>query len=120
MRVFLPDADQHSCFVCRGDEKFKLTPAEIRKATNLIGIALGMEDMDWLPDHISGSPFVIRFLKEGFLRLEREDSEETLRFRWEEGDELITTLHDALGMAVNIRTLNGPAGAVSHKYADSF
>lgn len=122
MRVFMPDADQHNCRVYRDDDEDSITfaPAEAARASSLLGIALGMEDMDVLPDHITGSPFVIRFLEEGFCRLEREDGNGSVKFLWEEGDELITTIRDAVGMAVNIRTLGGPAGAVAAQFSDSF
>ena len=95
-------------------------PAEAAKATAILGIALSMEDMEVLPDHITGSPFVVRFLGEGFCRLEREDGDGSVKFLWEEGDELITTIRDALGMAINVRTLSGPAGASQAQFSDGF
>lgn len=122
MRVFMPAADENVCRVYRDEEgdQIELAPAEIDKATHLIGIALGMEELETLPDHIAGSPFIIRFFEEGFLRIEREDGEGSLRFAWEEGDELITSLHDALAIAVNERTLvKSPRNAYTQRYIDS-
>ena len=124
MRIFLPDANQHNCRVYRDDDgdAIVFAPAEAEKATSVLGIALGMEDMDVLPDHIGHSPWVVRFLEEGFCRLEREDGEGSVKFLWEEGDELITTIHDALGMAINVRTLSGPAGSANgiQQFSDGF
>lgn len=122
MRIFMPDADQHNCRVYRDDDgdSIVFAPAEAAKATNLLGIALGMEDMDVLPDHIAHSPFVVRFLGEGFCRLEREDGDDSVKFLWEEGDELITTIRAAVGIAINIRTLGGPAGATAAQFSDGF
>jgi hypothetical protein len=120
--VFTPDGNQHWCRVYRDDEKeaLQFAPAEAEKATHLLGIALGMESLEVLPDHIAGTPFVIRFLEEGFCRIEREDGEGSLRFLWEEGDELIVAIKSALGICINVRTLGGPAGAVGHQFSDNF
>lgn len=107
MRTFIPFADQNGCSVSREElnETIKFNPAETDQATYLIGIALGMENMKTLPSHIAGSPFVLRFFEDDFIRLEREDAEGTIRFRWDEGDDLIVALQDALKMAINERTL---------------
>lgn len=120
--IFRPDGDQHFCRVFRDEENemIRFAPAEADKATKIIGIALGMESMPVLPDFIPNSPFVVRFLEEGFCRLEREDGDGSVRFLWEEGDSLITTIQAALGMAINVRTLGGPVGAPSQSYNDNF
>lgn len=118
----MPYADDRACRITRDDEEeqIELSPAEVDKATELIGIALGMEDLDALPDHITGSPFVVRFFEEDFLRFEREDGVGSVRFAWEEGDELITTLHMARDMAVNERTLvNAPRGSGAASFSET-
>jgi hypothetical protein len=107
MPTFVPSADQYACKVTREGDKslLEMAPAEVDKATKIIGIAMGMETMTTLPTHIRNSPFVLRFFEDDFLRLEREDAPGSIRFRWHEGDELIVALQQSLDMASDERTL---------------
>jgi len=120
MPAFKPSANQSNCTVTRYDEiaeTLSLSPAEILKASNIIGLALRMESLPALPDHISSSPFVIRFLPTNNLRLERKDKKGSIRFEWNEGDELINALKAAESISINERTVVKAArgtGAVSH------
>jgi len=111
-RIFLPAADQNFITVTRGDKfSLKLTPSEVNKATELIGDALRMETMDSLPDHITNTPFVIRFFEDNKLALERRDEEGSIPFDWNEADELIVTFGDGLKIALNERSVvKGPRG----------
>jgi hypothetical protein len=111
-RLFLPGADANSITIKRGEFVIRLSPAEVDKATHLVGVALGMETMDALPDHISGTPFVIRFFEDDRLALERTDNKGSVPFTWAEADDLILALHDGKKIAVNERTLiKGPRSA---------
>ncbi len=113
MGAFNSDADAYKCSVSRpdADETLEFSPAEVDKATHLIGIGLSMKSMAVLPDHITGTPFVLRFFEDDFLRLERTDTKSTIKFRWGEGDELILALQAALAKAKDERTLvKGPRG----------
>lgn len=120
-RLFLPSADANSITVKRGEFVLRLVPAEVDKATSLLGIALGMETLDALPDHITGSPFVIRFFEDDRLALERADAKGSIPFTWAEADELILALHDGKKLAINERTLiRGPrsAGGARSQFSD--
>ena len=120
-RLFLPAADSNSIIIKRGEFVLRLTPAEIDKATSLIGIALGMETMEALPDHITNTPFVVRFFEDDRLALERTDVKGSIPFTWAEADELILALHDGKKLAINERTLiKGPrsAGGGRVNYSD--
>lgn len=110
----MPEGDNRGCKVFRDDEgdEITLSAAEIDDATKIVNIALGMEEIEVLPDHIAGSPFVVRFFEEGFMRLEREDGVGSVRFAFEEGNDLIETLYMARDMAQNDQALSGPAGHV--------
>jgi len=104
--VFTPYANAEAVTVSRGEKhKLSLVPAEVDKATKIIGIALSMESFDQLPSHIKNSPFVIRFFEDNKLALERLDTSGSIPFEWAEGDELIVTLQKALAMAINERVL---------------
>jgi hypothetical protein len=108
----MPHANEHDCQVVKGTNSIKLSPAEVDMATSLLGIALRMQGMNPLPDHIKGSPFVIRFQEDDTLLLERKSEPGSMPFTWGEGDELIVALHDAQKMAINERVVGGaPRGA---------
>lgn len=122
MRTFMPFANEKSCKVTKTvqvdkdsppvEYALELSPAEVEKATHILGIALSMQAMDPLPSHIKGSPFVIQFMEDDTLRLERRSGVGSIPFSWGEGDDLIVALHDAQAMAVNERKLvHAPRGA---------
>ena len=121
MGAFLPYADEKTCRVTRGEgDKLELSPAEVIKATHLVGIALGMESMPALPSHITNSPFVIRFFPEEVMRLEREDGPGSLPFSWDEGDSLIVALQQSQDIAVDERKLiKSPRGHGAVNYPES-
>lgn len=107
-RVFIPTADQNWITIFRGtqrDNGLRLTPAEVGRAAQLVGLALGMETMEVLPDHISNKPFVIRFFEDNKLALERADLKGSIPFAWDEADDLILALKDGLKIAINERVL---------------
>lgn len=104
-KLFMPTGDANWITVTREKFSIKFTPAEVNKATQLLGIALGMETMDALPDHITNNPFVIRFFEDDKLALERSDVKGSIPFNWDETDELIVTINDGLKIAINERTL---------------
>lgn len=104
-RVFMPEGNANDCTVRRGAHTITLMPAEVDKATKIIGIALGMETLDAVPSHITNTPFVIRFFNDDMLALERNDTKGSIPFKFSEGDELITTLQQAQAICVNDRTL---------------
>ena len=97
--------NEHTVVVTRAGttQKLELRPAEVDKATYIIGIALQMETMDAIPDHITNSPFVIRFFEDDSLALERSDAKGSVNFKWEEGDDLILAIQSGLKIAVNAK-----------------
>jgi hypothetical protein len=101
----MPTGDANWITISREEFSMRLTPAEVDKATRLLGITLGMENMDTLPDHITNTPFVVRFFENDKLALERLDADGSIPFAWNEADDLITTLNDGLKIAINERTL---------------
>ena len=104
--LFTPYANAENITISRGKEfKLALSPAEINKATSVLGTALSLESFEELPSNIANAPFVVRFFEDGQLALERSDASGSVPFRWNETDELILTLEKALAMAVNERTL---------------
>jgi len=105
-KVFLAEGNAEQITISRGKEfQLGLTPAEVDKATALIGIALSMEELDPIPSKIENTPFVIRFFKDETLALERMDKDGSIPFKWGEADELILALHDGLKIARNERIL---------------
>lgn len=84
-------------------QKLELRPAEVEKATQIIGIALSMETLEAIPDHIKNSPFVIRFFEDERLALERSDAKGSVSFNWDEGDDLILALQAGLKIALNAK-----------------
>lgn len=109
-RVFLPSGNSNVCTVKRGEATLNLSANEVDKATNIIGIALSMENLDAVPSHITNSPFVVRFFEGDMLALERIDAKGSLPFKFMEGDELIVTLQQARAISVNDRTLSKRPG----------
>ena len=102
-----------------GQPALDLTPADIDKATRLIGIALGMETMKGLPSNIKHSPFVLRFFEDNTLRLERVDQEGSVRFSFREGDEVIRMFQSALDIALDEKRLEElPRGAIGGGMGD--
>jgi len=95
--------NEHTVSVSRTgtSQKLELRPAEVEKATTIIGIALQMETMDAIPGHITNSPFVIRFFEDDLLALERADAKGSVSFKWDEGDELILAIQSGLKIAIN-------------------
>jgi hypothetical protein len=116
-RIFMPHATAERVTVTRKkDFTLSMSQAEVEKATQILGIALSMSSHDTVPDHITGSPFVVRFFDNDMYALERNDDKGSIPFRGSEGDELIRCLHDALAMAINEQTVGRgarPAQAVS-------
>jgi len=103
MSKFSFTGNEHTVAVTRTGttQELKLRPAEVEKATTIIGIALQMETMEAIPDHIKNSPFVIRFFEDDLLALERADAKGSVSFKWDEGDELILAIQSGLKIAIN-------------------
>lgn len=97
--------NEHTVAVTRTGttQKLEMRPAEVDKATQIIGIALSMETMKAIPDHIKNSPFVIRFFENDLLALERSDTKGSVSFKWDEGDDLIVAIASGLKIAVNAK-----------------
>lgn len=109
-RVFLPDGNENYATVKREGFSLNLSPAEVDKATYIVGIALSMETLDAVPSHITNTPFVVRFFENDNLALERTDKKDSIPFTFAEGDELIMTLKQARDMAINSRMLSKRPG----------
>lgn len=97
--------NEHTVIVTRTGttQKLELRPAEVEKATQIIGIALSMETMEVIPDHIKNTPFVIRFFEDNLLALERADAKGSVSFKWDEGDDLILAIQSGLKIALNAK-----------------
>ena len=108
-RIFIADTHQGRLIVSRTSSKgevfrIEMAPSEAEKATKIVGIALGTVEHDALPEHITNTPFVLRFFKNRIYALERQDLNFSLPFKADEGDELIDTIRVALGMCLNEQT----------------
>lgn len=118
-RLFLPSADANFITITRGEFSLRLTPAEVDKATNILGIVLGMESLDALPDHVTNTPFCVRMFEDDRLALERTDNKGSIPFTWAEADDLILALHDGKKLAINERTLiRGPRSTGRMQFSD--
>jgi len=107
MSSFAITGSEHGVTVVRSGsqpaQSIKLKPAEVEKATNVIGMALQMETLEIVPSHITNSPFVIRFFENDKLAIERTDTTGSVSFSWDEGDELINALQNGLKIAINAK-----------------
>jgi hypothetical protein len=118
-RIFMPSASSESIVISRDEGKMNLSlaPGEVDKASALLRIALGMEELDNGPSYIKDAPFVIRFFEDDTLALERSDTTGSLHLAWREVDDLMLALKDGLALAINERTLvKGPRGTGKQKY----
>jgi len=118
-RVFAASASSESIVISRDSGKLNLAiaPGEVDKASSLLRIALGMEELDGGPSHIKDTPFVVRFFEDNTLALERTDREGSIHFTWSETDDLMLALKDGLALAINERTLiKGPRGTGKQGY----
>ena len=108
--IFVASTHQGRVIITRTSKKgdvfhIEMSPSEVKRATDLVGIALGTMEHDALPDHIKNTPFVIRFFKRRVYALERTDLNFSLPFKAIEGDLLIEALRVGLGMCLNEQTL---------------
>lgn len=108
-RIFIADTHQGRVIVTRTAKngevfRIEMAPSEAAKATKIVGIALATVEHDALPDHITNTPFVIRFFKNSVYALERSDLNFSLPFKAIEGDALIESINVALGMCLNEQT----------------
>jgi hypothetical protein len=118
-RVFTASASSESIVISQDSGKLNLAlaPAEVDKASSLLKIALGMEELQGGVSHIKDTPFVIRFFEDNTLALERTDREGSIHFSWKETDDLMLALKDGLALAINERTLiKGPRGTGKQRY----
>ena len=106
-RVFIPETHQGHVIVKRTGQDgtqytLTLSPGEVDKATEIVGTTLRMLDVP--VEFITNSPFVVRFFPDRVYALERQDRGDSMPFRANEGDDLITTLHMAKAMCLNDQT----------------
>jgi len=94
--------------------RLEFAPAEGEKATYLIGVVLSLGRMYAYPEFIENAPFVVRFFNNppGFA-LERADTKGSMPFRFEEADELIRVIRQAVDMGIDSQRLQGPARPAS-------
>jgi len=126
-RIFIADTHQGRVIVTRTSAKtgevfrIEMAPSEAQKATKIVGIALSTVEHDALPDHITNTPFVIRFFKNSVYALERSDLNFSLPFKASEGDSLIEAINVALGMCLNEQTQGRvvPCGTVTNPFMAS-
>ncbi len=109
-RTFMADTHQGKVIITRTSKRgqvfrVEMSPSEVNKATQIVGIALATVEHDALPDHITNTPFVIRFFKNRVYALERTDFNFSMPFKASEGDELIETLQMAMNMCLNEQTM---------------
>jgi len=106
---FVPSTHQGKVIVTRTSAKgvefrMEMSPSEVGRATEIVGIALATALHESLPDRITNSPFVVRIFEKQVYALERTDLNFSLPFRSIEGDDLIHVLELALGMCLNEQT----------------
>lgn len=98
--------------------RLDLSVNEGEKLTSLLGTVLSTSSVDRgeLPDHLTGTPFVVRFFpKDNGMALERTDIKGSLPFRMRETDELIRVVQMGVAMAVNQIQRQGPARPRTHE-----
>ncbi len=109
IQPFVPSTHQGKVIVtrtsARGQEfRMEMSPSEVKKATEIVGIALATSLHDSLPNKLSNTPFVVRIFERQVYALERTDLNFSLPFRAKEGDGLIHNIELALGMCLNEQT----------------
>jgi len=73
-----------------------ITSGESANAVKALLFAMALETAKVLPDHISNSPFEVRFTGERILYLRRKDNKENgVAFKFDEGDTLIKLINTA-------------------------
>jgi len=87
-------------------DDFILVPGEVDSITALLSMAGSMSKLKALPPEIGDGTFVIRFNPEGHHGLIREHDESRLDFRFENVNDLIVYLQDALAVAVDMQKTN--------------
>lgn len=92
---------------------------EYTQIKELLGIALSMESISHLPEHIDLQLFTIKFHEDNFLTLCAQDREGEVNFTWLEGDELITRVDDGYKMAMNEREVGAAGMKPVSNYSDS-
>jgi hypothetical protein len=83
------------------DQPLEMYPADVGKATHLVGLVLSMVELPVIPNPIKNTPFVIRVFPEQKFALERTDRGGSIPFRTCEGEELIEVIEMGLGMCLN-------------------
>lgn len=117
MSQFNVKAEGGFILISDGERVFKLTPAEVDRATALIGLALGMESLKALPSHITNKPFVVRFTPGDALFLERTDEGSSVNFTWSSADDLIKAIRSGLDIALDQQKLSpGARGAAAPSF----
>ncbi len=106
MANFVASTHQGRVILEREDGKFRLelNPAEVEAATHVVGLALRMVELPFVPESIKNTPFTVRFFPKQAFALERLDIPGSMPFRAREGDELITALQRGLGICLNEQT----------------
>lgn len=85
---------------------------------HLLGIALSMESLSVLPEHIDEGRFQIMFHEDNSLTLHAgEDG--GVKFTWIEGDEVITRVDDGYKMAMNERQVGSEGSTPVSRFEDS-
>jgi hypothetical protein len=103
---FLVGTHQGNIYLSREgtDNSLLFNSGEADRVKELLGLALSMESLSKLPEHIDIDAIQIRFHPDNTLTLcttgEREGE---VNFTWIEGDELITRVEDGYKMAMNER-----------------
>lgn len=106
MANFIASTHQGRVRVERSNKPFviDMAPAEVDKATDLIGLLMSMVESPVLPEFIKNTPFVIRVFPKQAYALERTDLAGSVPFRRNEADELIHVLKMGLGICLNEQT----------------
>lgn len=83
-----------------------LTSGESANAIKVLLFAMALEKAKVLPEHISNSPFEVRFTGERLLYLRRKDNKEGgVAFKFDEGDCLIKLIKDSSEKIKDINTV---------------
>lgn len=88
-------------------ESLKFMPAEAATIKELVGIALGMEELPALPKKIENNVFRLNFHSDDTLSLTATDGRKgEIPFTWREGDSFIKVVEEAFKLGMNDRILN--------------
>lgn len=86
-------------------DKFVLTPGEVPKIANLLGIAGSMASLRALPPEIIDEPFSIEFKEDGNHELIRNSNDNSVSFTFEQVDDMVSNIQMALDVSLDLQKI---------------